>query len=104
MIILTCPECSVQYRLDQERLGREGHEVQCTACNHVWFERRTELAAANTALIGTQENDQLAAPVADAPAIEEGTKAAAIREIRALRARLRRQHANGTKAPTPDAE
>lgn len=104
MIILTCPECSAQYRLDEEQLGREGHEVQCTACSRIWFERRTEIAAPNTAAIGPRENDQSAGPVLDAPAIEEGPKAAAIREIRALRARLRRQRVNGAKSPVPDAK
>lgn len=36
---LSCPKCSTKYRLNPEKLGDEGHEVRCTQCGYVWFQK-----------------------------------------------------------------
>lgn len=38
-MILTCPECQSQYKLDPEKLGAEGRTVRCVSCHHMWFQK-----------------------------------------------------------------
>lgn len=38
-MILTCPQCSTQFELDESILLPEGKKVKCTKCSHVWFQR-----------------------------------------------------------------
>lgn len=37
-MILTCPQCEIQYRLDGQMLGVGGRMVRCTACSNIWFQ------------------------------------------------------------------
>lgn len=36
---LTCPNCAAQYELAEGVIPPEGRDVECSACNHVWFQR-----------------------------------------------------------------
>lgn len=35
---ITCPNCLAQYEIEAELLSAEGRDVQCSACDHVWFQ------------------------------------------------------------------
>ncbi|WP_323038545.1 zinc-ribbon domain-containing protein [Gemmobacter sp.] len=35
---LICPNCDAQYEVDASLIPAEGRDVQCSACNHVWFQ------------------------------------------------------------------
>lgn len=35
---ITCPNCLAQYEVDAGLLPDEGRDVQCSACDHVWFQ------------------------------------------------------------------
>jgi len=37
-MILTCPKCQAQYKLDPAVLGVAGREVRCVSCSHAWFQ------------------------------------------------------------------
>ena len=37
-MILTCPECQAQYKLDPAALGVTGRDVRCVSCSHTWFQ------------------------------------------------------------------
>ncbi len=37
-MIVTCPSCTMKYRLDPEELGDEGRKVRCTDCGFEWFQ------------------------------------------------------------------
>lgn len=41
-MIVTCPECKTQYRLDPALLGAEGRLVACSACRHTWHQKHVE--------------------------------------------------------------
>ncbi|MDE2336902.1 MAG: zinc-ribbon domain-containing protein, partial [Alphaproteobacteria bacterium] len=37
-MILTCPKCQAQYKLDSAVLGAAGRDVRCVSCSHTWFQ------------------------------------------------------------------
>ncbi|MBX9787001.1 MAG: zinc-ribbon domain-containing protein [Alphaproteobacteria bacterium] len=41
-MIITCPTCAKRYMLDDNLLPREGRQVRCVACQHIWFQAPLE--------------------------------------------------------------
>jgi predicted Zn finger-like uncharacterized protein len=39
---ITCPNCLAQYEIDADLLPADGREVQCSACDHIWFQGATQ--------------------------------------------------------------
>ncbi len=35
-MIISCPSCQTQFRVDESRLAPEGKKVRCSKCGHVW--------------------------------------------------------------------
>ena len=36
-MIITCPNCSKQFKIDISLIPDEGRDVQCGSCNNIWF-------------------------------------------------------------------
>ena len=36
-MIITCPNCKKQFKIDNSLLSNEGRDLQCGSCTHVWF-------------------------------------------------------------------
>ena len=36
-MIITCPNCNKQFKIDSSLIPNEGRDLQCGSCNHVWF-------------------------------------------------------------------
>tara|TARA_B100001093_G_C26375096_1_gene820436 strand:+ start:74 stop:556 length:483 start_codon:yes stop_codon:yes gene_type:complete len=36
-MIITCPNCNKQFKIDNSLIPQEGREVQCGSCERVWF-------------------------------------------------------------------
>ena len=36
-MIITCPNCNKQFKIDNSLITDEGRDLQCGSCNHVWF-------------------------------------------------------------------
>ena len=36
-MIITCPNCNKQFKIDNSLISKEGRDLQCGSCNHVWF-------------------------------------------------------------------
>ena len=36
-MIITCPNCKKQFKIDSSLIPQEGRELQCGSCNHIWF-------------------------------------------------------------------
>ena len=36
-MIITCPNCSKQFKIDNSLIPHEGRDLQCGSCNHIWF-------------------------------------------------------------------
>ena len=36
-MIITCPNCNKQFKIDSSQIPNEGRDLQCGSCNNVWF-------------------------------------------------------------------
>ena len=36
-MIITCPSCNKKFEIDATLIPKEGRNLQCGSCNHVWF-------------------------------------------------------------------
>tara|TARA_B100001173_G_scaffold231923_1_gene201751 strand:- start:681 stop:1127 length:447 start_codon:yes stop_codon:yes gene_type:complete len=36
-MIITCPNCNKQFKIDNSLIPNEGRDLQCGSCNNVWF-------------------------------------------------------------------
>tara|TARA_Y100000768_G_scaffold3134_1_gene2284 strand:- start:296 stop:763 length:468 start_codon:yes stop_codon:yes gene_type:complete len=36
-MIITCPNCNKQFKIDSSLIPNEGRDLQCSACQQVWF-------------------------------------------------------------------
>ena len=41
-MIITCPNCNKQFKIDNSLIPDEGRDLQCGSCNHVWFYNNQE--------------------------------------------------------------
>ena len=37
MMIISCPNCRKQFKIDTSLIPDEGRDVQCGSCNYIWF-------------------------------------------------------------------
>ena len=42
-MIITCPNCNKQFKIDSSQIPNEGRDLQCGSCNHVWFYKIEEV-------------------------------------------------------------
>jgi predicted Zn finger-like uncharacterized protein len=45
-MLIVCPACASEYRIDAERVGTSGRSVRCAACRETWFISADEVVAA----------------------------------------------------------
>ncbi len=38
-MILTCPNCSGQFNIDDKLIGENGRKVKCSSCSEIWFQK-----------------------------------------------------------------
>ena len=36
-MIITCPNCNKQFKIDNSLIPAEGRDLECGSCNHIWF-------------------------------------------------------------------
>ncbi len=36
-MIITCPNCNKQFKIQSSLIPHEGRDLQCGSCNHIWF-------------------------------------------------------------------
>ena len=41
-MIITCPNCNKQFKIDNSLIPDEGRDLECGSCNHVWFHKIEE--------------------------------------------------------------
>ena len=54
-MIITCPNCNKQFKIDNSLIPDEGRDLQCGSCNHVWFykieEKNNEVLKLNEEIV-----------------------------------------------------
>ena len=41
-MIITCPNCNKQFKIDNSLLPDDGRDLQCGSCDYVWFYKRED--------------------------------------------------------------
>ena len=41
-MIITCPNCNKEFKIDNSLIPDEGRDLQCGSCNHIWFYNNQE--------------------------------------------------------------
>ena len=54
-MIITCPNCNKQFKIDNSLIPDEGRDLQCGSCNYIWFykieEENNEVLKLNEELV-----------------------------------------------------
>ena len=57
-MIITCPNCNKQFKIENSLIPDEGRDLQCGSCNHVWFykieEKNNEVLKLNEELFSKE--------------------------------------------------
>ncbi|WP_145597715.1 zinc-ribbon domain-containing protein [Candidatus Pelagibacter sp. FZCC0015] len=41
-MIITCPNCNKQFKIDNSLIPYDGRDLQCGSCDHVWFYKKED--------------------------------------------------------------
>jgi predicted Zn finger-like uncharacterized protein len=69
-MLIVCPACASEYRIDTDRVGASGRSVRCAACRETWFIGPDDVAAALLAELSPEAGSVESATVAEQPAPE----------------------------------
>ena len=62
-MIITCPNCNKQFKIDPSLIPSEGRDLQCSSCEHVWFynieDKKSSPLTLNNDLINNEVEDNL---------------------------------------------
>ena len=54
-MIITCPNCNKQFKIDNSLIPNEGRDLQCGSCNYVWYykfeEENSEILKLNEEIV-----------------------------------------------------
>ncbi len=64
-MLLVCPNCGAQYKVDSRVIPESGRDVQCSACGHAWYQLSQEHLEAH-ALKDAAEEENLIADATEA--------------------------------------
>ena len=57
-MIITCPNCNKQFKIDNSLIPNEGRDLQCGSCNYVWFykieEQNNKLLKLDDEIVGKE--------------------------------------------------
>lgn len=70
-MILTCPNCNGQFKVDDALIGDKGRKVKCSSCAEVWFQESENMARDETVESAVEEGDESTAEENDV-SVEEG--------------------------------
>lgn len=66
-MLIVCPACASEYRIDAERVGTGGRSVRCAACRETWFISADEVVAAMFDEMAGDEESAAAPPPPEPP-------------------------------------
>ncbi|WP_375273627.1 DUF3426 domain-containing protein [Methylorubrum thiocyanatum] len=82
-MLIVCPACASEYRIDAERVGTGGRSVRCAACRETWFISADEVVAAMfDEMAGDEEPAAPPPPEPPPPAEEPAPRPASARPVK----------------------
>jgi len=75
-MIITCPNCSKQFKIDPNKIPKKGRNLQCGSCDHIWFYKIEDEKPSTLALNEVEKNEDLQVKIKQSPnnKIEEKEK------------------------------
>ena len=68
-MIITCPNCNKQFKINNSMIPDEGRDLQCGSCNHIWFykieEKSNETSKLNDEIINKDIEIKAKPPVSE---------------------------------------
>ncbi|WP_207919248.1 MJ0042-type zinc finger domain-containing protein, partial [Methylobacterium segetis] len=65
-MLIVCPACASEYRIEADRVGMEGRSVRCAACREAWFVSPADVLAGRSAELEA-EWEAAASPTGSGP-------------------------------------
>ena len=62
-MIITCPNCNKQFKIDNSLIPDDGRDLQCGSCNHVWFYKTEDESQAPLTLTENVSENKIIAHV-----------------------------------------
>lgn len=64
MIYVGCPNCSANFIVNPEQIGKDGRKVRCSRCTHIWYQRLneqqiSEISKINYVLVEDNKDEKL---------------------------------------------
>jgi predicted Zn finger-like uncharacterized protein len=64
-MLIVCPSCASEYRIDSDKVGMDGRSVRCAACRETWFITPADVLAGHEAELEAK-TEAVADPLVDA--------------------------------------
>ena len=58
-MIITCPNCNKQFKIDPNKIPQKGRNLQCGSCDHIWFFKIEDEKTPTPALNEVEKNENL---------------------------------------------
>ena len=58
-MIIACPNCSKQFKIDTNKIPQKGRNLQCGSCDHIWFFKIEDEKTPTPALNEVEKNENL---------------------------------------------
>ena len=58
-MIISCPNCEKQFKIDTSQIPIKGRNLQCGSCGHTWFYKIADVSSVMTTLNDEQSNNDI---------------------------------------------
>ena len=58
-MIITCPNCNKQFKIDPNKIPQKGRNLQCGSCEHAWFFKIEDEKPSTTTLNEVKKNVEI---------------------------------------------
>ena len=58
-MIISCPNCEKQFKIDSSQIPAKGRNLQCGSCGHTWFYKIKNVSSEMTTLNNEQSDNEI---------------------------------------------
>ena len=66
-MIIRCPNCGKQFKIDPNKIPQKGRNLQCGSCDHIWFFKIEDKQSSTPALKEVEKNEDLQVKIKQSP-------------------------------------